>query len=124
MGWTFHASTPIYLQIAEHLKSQIISGSYQPGQRMPSVRELAEAASVNPNTVQRALSELEQQGYVHAISTAGRFVTDNLHLLQEQQTKLAEEHVHQFVNQMHQYGYTNDDILQALSTYLKGDSDD
>ena len=75
MAWTFKDDRPIYSQLVEQIKIKIISGEWELGSRLSSVRELAEQAGVNPNTMQRALAELERDGLVHSKRTSGRFVT-------------------------------------------------
>ena len=77
MAWKFNDNAPIYLQIVNTLKRNIASGAYPPGSRLPSVRDLALEAGVNPNTMQRALSELERSGLVNSQRTAGRFITED-----------------------------------------------
>lgn len=69
MPWNLNSDRPIFLQIVERIEMDIISGVYQPGQRLPAVRELASCAAVNPNTMQRALSELERTGLVYSQRT-------------------------------------------------------
>ena len=77
MEWNLDPSRPIYQQIIEKVETEIASGRYQPGQQLPSVRELALEAGVNPNTMQRALSELERGGLVTSRRTSGRFITED-----------------------------------------------
>ena len=76
MSWNFSNDVPIYLQIMEHFKVQIASGKLEVGDKIPPVRELALEAGVNPNTMQKALSELEREGYLESQRTSGRFVAD------------------------------------------------
>lgn len=76
MEWNFNNETPIYLQIIDRFKMDIANGSLKPGNKVPSVRELALSAGVNPNTMQKALSELERDGYLESRRTSGRFVAD------------------------------------------------
>ena len=77
MGEQFDASRPIYAQLVERLKARILAGTYPPGGHLDSVRDLAAAAGVNPNTMQRALAQLETEGLVHTERTAGRYVTED-----------------------------------------------
>ena len=77
MLWKFDANRPVYLQIKEQFRSAVLSGQYPPGSRVPSVRELAVAAKVNPNTMQRAMAELEQEGLLVGGGTLGKFVTED-----------------------------------------------
>ena len=75
MSWNLDSSRPIYAQIIEKVSLDIVSGKYQPGDKLPSVRDLAAQAGVNPNTMQKALSELERENLVHSARTSGRFIT-------------------------------------------------
>lgn len=75
MQWKFTGSRPVYQQIMEQIRGAIVSGAYAPGDRIPPVRELAARAQVNPNTMQRALLELEREGLLVTDSTVGRYVT-------------------------------------------------
>ena len=77
MEWTFRSDQPIYAQMSRQLSAAIVTGYYSPGQRLPSVRDIAMDAGVNPNTVQRALAELERDGLVFSQRTSGRFVTED-----------------------------------------------
>ena len=76
MKWEFNDDTPIYLQIMEHFKTEIASGGLKAGDKIPPVRELALEAGVNPNTMQKALSELEREGLLESQRTSGRFVAE------------------------------------------------
>ena len=75
MAWALINDRPIYLQLMERIQTDIVSGKYKPGEKLPSVRELALDAAVNPNTMQKALSELERIGLVYSQRTSGRFIT-------------------------------------------------
>ena len=77
MQWNFDGNAPIYTQLVDQIKLGIVSGEWIPGQRVPAVRELAVEAGVNPNTMQRALQELERQGLMFSQRTSGRFVTED-----------------------------------------------
>ncbi|MBO4915229.1 MAG: GntR family transcriptional regulator [Oscillospiraceae bacterium] len=105
MDWTFREDLPIYTQLYEHLTLAIVSGVYGPGEKLPAVRELAVDAGVNPNTVQRALSELERSGLVHSQRTTGRFVTEDAQRIEQERQRLAEEQVRQFLAAMSKLGY-------------------
>ena len=84
MSWSLNAAAPIYQQIEEKIKNDIISGKYLPGQKLPGVRDLAMDASVNPNTMQRALTDLERDGFVITLGTNGRVVTSDLDLIKKE----------------------------------------
>ena len=88
MPWNLDSDRPIFIQIIDRIQADIIAGCYQPGDKLPSVRELAQDASVNPNTMQKALSELERTGLVYSQRTSGRFITEDremIRALREQQ---------------------------------------
>ena len=91
MGWNFQADRPIYAQLMEEIKRRIISGVYKPGEKMPSVRDLAAEASVNPNTMQRAFAQLEQEGLLYTQRTSGRFVTEDEERIMDMKNELAKE---------------------------------
>ncbi len=82
MLWKLEGSAPVYLQIMEHIRRAVLMGEYPPGARIPPVRELAAMANVNPNTMQRALTALEQERLLVTCGTAGRFVTDDEQVLE------------------------------------------
>ena len=83
MTWKFSSEMPVYLQIMDQIRGSVLSGEYLPGGKIPSVRDLAAQAQVNPNTVQHALHELEQEGLLSAHGTNGRFVTEDDQVLQK-----------------------------------------
>lgn len=120
MTWKFDSNFPIYIQIANTIKLQIVTHQLQPGNKLPTVRDLAETAGVNPNTVQRALSELENEGFVYSVRTTGRFVTDNLNLIQETRSRLAKDKLDFFVSNMFDLGFEPNEVVQQLEKYLEG----
>ena len=89
MAWKFTSDKPVYLQIADRLTKSVLSGEYKPGEQIPSVRQLALEAAVNPNTVQHAFTELENNGLIISKNTVGRFVTDNAAIIEECRNELA-----------------------------------
>lgn len=93
---------------------RIITGVYQPGEKIPSVRELAMQAGVNPNTMQKALSELERSGLVMAQRTSGRVVTEDMDMIGEVRNNLAKEQVHEFFVRMQELGYNRQEIMHLL----------
>lgn len=105
MSWTFDNKKPIYLQIMEKIKLQIVSHTLEPNQQLPTVRELASEAGVNPNTIQRALSDLEREGFVYSKRTTGRFVTEDKELISQSRKQLSEEELEHFVSSMTHFGY-------------------
>ncbi len=96
MAWELSDDRPIYLQLMEHIQGDILSGVYPLGGKLPSVRDLAACASVNPNTMQKALSELERSGLLYSQRTSGRFVTEDEQLIQSLQASIAEKEIAEF----------------------------
>lgn len=119
MSWKFDEKSPIYAQIAQHVKMQIISQEIKSGEQLPTVRELAEIAGVNPNTMQRAFSELEREGMVYSQRTSGRFVTDDTELIAQKRKEVAELELRNFVDNMAKIGFDTQAIPSILETYLK-----
>ena len=106
MKWQFSNDAPIYSQLIAQIKVGIVSGAFPPGERLPSVRDLATEAGVNPNTMQRALTELERDGLVYSQRTTGRFVTED--------QAMAERHIQAFLEAMTHLGYGREEILTLL----------
>ena len=121
MKWQFSADAPIYTQLVAQIQIYIVSGALPPGERLPSVREFAAEAGVNPNTMQRAMAELEREGLVHSQRTAGRFVTEDRARIQQAKRQCAEEQIQTFLEKMEQLGYTRAEILQLMEQQGKGD---
>ena len=120
MSWTFDNNKPIYLQIMDKIKLQIVSHKLEPNQQLPTVRELASVAGVNPNTIQRALSDLEREGFVYTKRTAGRLVTEDLDLILQSRKQLSEEQLQQFVTGMVEFGYEKEELPTVLRDYIEG----
>ena len=106
MGEQFDASRPIYAQLVERLKARILAGTYPPGGHLDSVRDLAAAAGVNPNTMQRALAQLETEGLVRTERTAGRYVTEDTALIEQLRTDTARTLASDFLEKMRGIGYS------------------
>ncbi|MCB7303789.1 GntR family transcriptional regulator [Bariatricus massiliensis] len=121
MPWDLDNDRPIYLQLMDRIKADIISGRYSPGDKLPSVRELAMEASVNPNTMQKALSELERDGLVYARRTSGRFITEDEDMLKKMKRELAKENIKNFMEAMQQLGFNKREALELLQEILKGE---
>ncbi len=119
MAWILDDSRPIYLQIEDLIKTNIIAGVYRPGQKLPSVRELAAEAAVNPNTMQKALSELERSGLVYTQRTSGRFITEDVSKMTELKEQIAREQIQLFLKNMEQLGLTKEDIRRLLEKEWK-----
>lgn len=124
MPWNLDDSRPIYLQLMERIQHDIISGVYQPGDKLPSVRDLALDAAVNPNTMQKALSELERRGLVYSHRTSGRFITDDSSLLKKIKTDLAQEYISGFLGQMRHLGLDDSETLEMIKQSLGGENNE
>ena len=105
MSEQFDASRPIYAQLVERLKARILAGTYQSGGHLDSVRDLAAAAGVNPNTMQRALAQLEAEGLVRTERTTGRFVTEDTALLEKLRDETARAVTAEYLEKMRGIGY-------------------
>lgn len=119
MPWNPDSSRPIYLQIIERVQMDIITGRYQPGDKLPSVRDLAQEAAVNPNTMQKALSELGRSGLIYSQRTSGRFITEDKELIHQMKKELAAAEVSAFVAHMKQLGITPEEIRQLLAETIE-----
>lgn len=119
MAWSLNSDRPIWAQLVEKIQMQIVSGVYRPGSRLPSVREFAAEASVNPNTMQKAFAELERSGLIVTQRTSGRTVTENSAMIQNIRRDLALEQVTVFLNKMKELGYTRDQVIDLLDTQAK-----
>lgn len=104
----------------EKIKLQIVSHTLEPNQQLPTVRELASEAGVNPNTIQRALSDLEREGFVYSKRTTGRFVTKDKELIAQSRKQLSEEELEHFVSSMTHLGYEKEELPGVVSDYIKG----
>lgn len=117
----FQASKPIYEQIADRLKRQIIRRELKPGDKLPSVREMAIQSGVNPNTVQRTYSELERDQIVETKRGQGTFVTMNQEILTDMRDKMRDEQIKSFILLMQEMGYQPAEMLQSLKEYIEKD---
>jgi len=114
MDWKLDDGRPIWVQLAENLTRRIVSGQYPPGSRLPAVRELAQEAGVNPNTMQRALAQLETDGLAASNRTAGRTVTEDAAVLENTRRHLARQNIAFYLNSMAQLGYDADQAAALL----------
>lgn len=114
MAWELDADRPIYAQLVERVQMQIVSGYYEPGGKLPSVRELAAVAAVNPNTMQKAFAELERSGLIITQRTNGRTVTEDTELIADIKQSLAQEHMKDFFSRMKELGYTEKEIVALV----------
>ncbi len=110
----FRSNIPIYLQLVEDFRQRIASGELQAGSKLESVRDLAMSFEVNPNTMQRALAELERDGLVYADRTVGRFITDNKELIIQMRETIAQGIIEQFVQKMNSLGFTDQEAIELM----------
>ena len=114
MDYIFSDDRPIYIQLVEMLRFQIVSGRLRMGERIPSVRELALTAKVNPNTMQKALVELESEGLVFTERTNGKFVTNDMELIEKVKKNLAKEKIRNYLNGMKDIGIDKAEAIKYL----------
>jgi len=118
----FSASKPIYRQIAEQLFKKMIRGEIKPGEKLPSVRELAVQTQVNPNTIQRTYNEMERMGVVETRRGQGTFVVEHTEVIDDLKREMRSEVIGQFVQSMEELGLSKQDMLSELDRFLqKGD---
>lgn len=114
MSWNLNAAAPIYQQIQDHIKNDIISGKYTPGQKILSVRDLATEASVNPNTMQRALTDLEKEGFIITLGTNGRVVTSDLELIKQEKESQFLRITKEYLSKIFALGFTEMDAAERI----------
>ena len=119
MSWVLDLGRPIYLQIVERLELSIVSGQFKPGDKVPSVRELAVEAGVNPNTMQKAMVELERQGLVHSERTSGRFITEDEAMITQVREELAKKQIQEFMERMNKMGFDGEEIVTLLQKTMR-----
>lgn len=114
MTWKFDSDRPIYTQLTRQIQMRIVSGFYPPGGKLPSVRELAAEAAVNPNTMQKAFADLERIGLIITLRTNGRIVTEDTKMINETRQKLAGEYLDRFIAQMRELGFSREEIITFI----------
>ena len=117
--WKLASDRPVFIQIMEKLKRDIITGVYGPGDKLPSVRDLAGEAAVNPNTMQRAFSELEREGLVYTKRTNGRFITEDLNMIEQLKEQMALNAITGFLNSMQQLGFSKEETFMLIKETLE-----
>ena len=123
MEWSFHSNQPIYTQLIEQLTLAILSGEYPTGGKLPAVRELAAEAGVNPNTMQRALAQLEAEGLVYTERTTGRFVTEDTALLEQLRDETASAMTAEYLEKMRGIGYGPAEAAKLMTGWETKESD-
>lgn len=116
MKLDFRSDQPIYLQLKQYISEAIVTSIYEPGQRLPSVRDIALDAEVNPNTVQRALAELERDGLVFSARTTGRFVTLDEDLIRQTRLNMATDQVRHFWKAMRKLCVSQEEVQMLLDS--------
>ncbi len=120
MPWNLDNDRSIYIQLVEQIQNRIATGYYKPGSRLPSVRELAGEAEVNPNTMQKALAELERMGLLHSQRTSGRYVTEDEGRIQNMKRQTAKETIQAFLQQMESLGFEKEEIITLILEEKEG----
>ena len=114
MAWDLKNDRPIYLQLIEEIQRRIAAGIYYPGEKLDSVRDMAQQASVNPNTMQKALSELERDGLVYSQRTNGRYITEETEIIEKLKSYLASKQTDEFFEKMYQLGFNASQIISFV----------
>lgn len=114
MAWHFSSDRPVYIQIADRITRSVLSGEYKPGEQIPTVRQLALEAAVNPNTVQHAFSDLENEGLIISKGTSGRFVTENKEIIEQSRNKLAKKIVCDFIKNTNSLSLTKEQVISMI----------
>lgn len=119
MTWDLTGDRPIWLQLTEQIRLRIVAGEYRAGERLPSVRELAAQAAVNPNTMQKALTELERSGLVYSQRTSGRFITGDEGMIEALKQQLAREQTAAFLARMADLGFSGEETLAIMEAQVE-----
>lgn len=119
MAWSFTSEIPVYLQISKRITMAVLSGEYSAGAQIPSVRQLALDAAVNPNTVQHAFQELETEGIIISKGTLGRFVTEDETVITACRKKMAHQLIADFSRQAKGLSLTKEEIISILEEEMK-----
>ena len=114
MEYIFDNERPIYIQLVEMIRIDIVSGNFKKGQKLPSVRELALTMKVNPNTMQKALAELEYEKLIYTERTNGKYVTEDEKLIEKTKKQLAQEKVNNYLNSMKDIGISYELSIKYL----------
>ncbi|MDF2538224.1 MAG: GntR family transcriptional regulator [Herbinix sp.] len=124
MKWELNSDRPVYVQLIEQIQAEIISGNYKPGDKLPSVRDLAAEATVNPNTMQKALSELERIGLLLTNRTSGRYITSDEQMIKKLKAESAKNQILEFIDKMHQLGFEPEETLNLFIEIVKSHKQD
>lgn len=121
MAWSFSQNSPVYFQIAERITRWVISGEYQPGEQLPSVRQLALEAAVNPNTVQHAYTELENDGIIVSKGTVGRYVTEDAAVVEQCRKRMLQRVVKEFIDDLSQMSVSKEQIISMIEEVMSSE---
>ncbi|HHU71046.1 MAG TPA: GntR family transcriptional regulator [Clostridiales bacterium] len=119
MEWELSSDRPIYIQLIEQLQAAIIAGNLSPGDKIPSVRDLASEAQVNPNTMQKALAELERNGLLYTERTSGRYITSDKELIMKLKKQSAKSQIQEFIEKMKLMGFQPEETLALIEETIK-----
>ena len=111
----FNKNIPIYIQIEDQIKLNIITNKYKPGEKIKSVREFALELKINPNTINRALLELEDQGLIITQRTSGKYITDNKRLIEKEKSKLINRKIDEFMDYMRELNMDKNKFLEIIN---------
>jgi GntR family transcriptional regulator len=118
MQWEINTERPVYIQLIEQIQTRIISGYYKPGDKLPSVRDLAAEATVNPNTMQKALTELERTEIIHTNRTSGKFITDDKDMLKKLRESSAKNQILELIENMKKLGFNAQETLSLFQEII------
>lgn len=122
MPWDLDENLPIYLQLIDELQKRIINGTYVPGSKLPPVRELAADAGVNPNTMQRALAQMENSGLIYTQRTSGRFLTDDRQKIERLRREAAQALIRDFLRKMRELGIGREEVCKLIQAQEEDDT--
>ncbi len=124
MQWEIDSERPVYIQLIEQIQAGIISGIFQPGDRLPSVRDLAAEATVNPNTMQKALADLERTGLIYTNRTSGKYITSDEAMIRKLKSQSAKQLVQDFIDRMKLLGFDPEETLDIVTDLVKNNKQD
>lgn len=119
MKWDIDSQRPVYIQLIEQIQAAIVSEIFHPGDKLPSVRDLAAEAGVNPNTMQKALSELERMNLLYTNRTSGRYITSDTHLISSLKRDSITNEITDFLSRMKQLGYDPKEVIEKINEIIK-----
>lgn len=121
LAWEFSNDRPIYVQVSDQIVSGILTGTFKMGEKLPSVRDFAIIASVNPNTMQKAMSELESVGLIETQRNTGKYVTQEGSIIEMARKKRGELLATEFLKNMAALGYTSEQTISLLEEAKNGE---